>query len=148
MQGASQAHIAAELGVSRATVSGVVSGRARSRQVEERIAAILERPPEEIWPHWYGSEQMRGVTGLDPEERRIIERYRSLPRAERAALLDSLFARGATSAGGARDVIASGPGSMAAGRTISSTTITQRPARGAGASKTKSPEKRARKPKE
>lgn len=78
--GVSQAQIATDCGVAANTVSAVIHGRSRSQRVEHRIADITGLPAEQLWPHWYGSRAMQGVTGLTPEERELVEFYRSLPR--------------------------------------------------------------------
>jgi len=49
-KGITQAEIARRLGVSSATVSLVVSGRMRSRRVEQTIAEALGLPREILWP--------------------------------------------------------------------------------------------------
>lgn len=49
-KGITQAEIARRLGVSGATVSLVVSGRMRSRRVEQEIAEALGLPREILWP--------------------------------------------------------------------------------------------------
>jgi len=79
--GTTQAQIAQECGVAANTVSAVIHGRSRSQRVEQRIAEITGSDPAQLWPHWYGSRLMQGVTGLSQEERELVELYRSLPRA-------------------------------------------------------------------
>lgn len=49
-RGITQAEIARRLGVSSTTVSLVVSGRMRSRRVEQAIAESLGLPREILWP--------------------------------------------------------------------------------------------------
>lgn len=49
-KGITQAEIARRLGVSGATVSLVVSGRMRSRRVEQAISEALGLPRELLWP--------------------------------------------------------------------------------------------------
>lgn len=49
-KGITQAEIARRLGVSGPTVSLVVSGRMRSRRVEQEIAESLGLPREILWP--------------------------------------------------------------------------------------------------
>lgn len=119
MKGVSQSEIGREFGLSRSTVSAVVNGRSRSAQVEQRISEILGIPATELWPHWYGSRALAGVTGLTGEERALVEAFRALTPAQRQerlpAALDALASR-ATGAG--RNITASGKGSAAAGGNI------------------------------
>lgn len=49
-KGITQAEIARRLSVSGATVSLVVSGRMRSRRVEQAVAEALGLPREILWP--------------------------------------------------------------------------------------------------
>lgn len=51
-KGSSLASIARELGLDYQTVYAVASG-ARSRRVEARLAQVLGKPLEEIWPQHY-----------------------------------------------------------------------------------------------
>ncbi|KAB2899857.1 MAG: helix-turn-helix transcriptional regulator [Dokdonella sp.] len=51
-----QSDIARECGVAPNTVSAVVHGRSRSRQIETRIALVTGIDPAELWPQWYGPE--------------------------------------------------------------------------------------------
>lgn len=51
--GFSQQAIAAEMGVSKATVSHVLTGKARSRRLEQRVSEILDLPLYAIWPDYY-----------------------------------------------------------------------------------------------
>jgi len=57
MRGYTQAEVAAEIGsngVTPTSVYQVIQGRSRSKRIELRIAAIVDRPLAEIWPQWYG----------------------------------------------------------------------------------------------
>lgn len=47
--GQSPAMVAAELGVTRSTMSQVIHGRTTSHRVQSRIAAILDKAVSEIW---------------------------------------------------------------------------------------------------
>ena len=49
-KGITQAQIAKDLGVSRAFVCLVVSGKNRSRRVEKAIAELINMSPADIWP--------------------------------------------------------------------------------------------------
>lgn len=117
--GLSQAQIATACGVAPNTVSAVIHGRSRSAQVEQRISDLLGIPVNELWPHWYGSRALQGVTGLTADERSLIEAFRALTPAQRQerlpVALDALAGR-ATGAG--RNITASGKGSAAAGGNI------------------------------
>jgi len=59
MANTQQADIAEELKVARSTVHSVIEGNTRSKRVELRIAAIINRPLTEIWPQWYGPKASR-----------------------------------------------------------------------------------------
>ncbi len=52
-RGVTCADIARDLGITRNAVSLVVHNHATSRPVAERIAAILGRSPDAIWPGRY-----------------------------------------------------------------------------------------------
>jgi lambda repressor-like predicted transcriptional regulator len=57
--GVLQQDIALQLGVSPATVSSVINGRARSRHVELRVARITGLTLHELWPQWYDERDQR-----------------------------------------------------------------------------------------
>ncbi|MBN8715202.1 MAG: hypothetical protein J0H50_14780 [Xanthomonadales bacterium] len=65
LNGYTQADIAREFkkgrgnSISRSTVNMVINGRGRSRKIENRIAAILQMPLEELWPQWHVREPTR-----------------------------------------------------------------------------------------
>lgn len=48
--GTSPAMLADELGISQSSISAVVRGVQRSQRVMGRIAQIIEKPVDEIWP--------------------------------------------------------------------------------------------------
>ncbi|SIR05997.1 helix-turn-helix domain-containing protein [Pseudacidovorax sp. RU35E] len=50
MKGVTPAAIAEQLGVSTPTMSQVISGRSVSARIRNRIAEILGKPVDEIWP--------------------------------------------------------------------------------------------------
>lgn len=50
MAGTTPAVIAAELEVTRATVSQVIHGRSTSARIQERISSIIGKPVSMIWP--------------------------------------------------------------------------------------------------
>lgn len=54
--GTSMYRIAKELGVTQTTVGMVVRGHVKSRRIEDHIAAILKKRPEEIWAYRGDSE--------------------------------------------------------------------------------------------
>lgn len=60
MRGVSQLDIAKQLRgakrrhISATAVSLVIHGRSRSQRIENRIAAVIAKPPHEIWPQWHG----------------------------------------------------------------------------------------------
>lgn len=49
-----QADIARQCNVEPASVSAVVNGRSRSKQIERRIEVATGVPRERLWPQWYG----------------------------------------------------------------------------------------------
>lgn len=64
LNGYTQADIAREFkrgdsSISRSTVNMVINGRGRSRKIENRIAAILQVPPAELWPQWHSTKAER-----------------------------------------------------------------------------------------
>lgn len=108
--GYKQTNIAQELNVPRSTIYAVLHGRGRSRQVEDRIAAITGLAPEVLWPQWYGPDVPARVMVLghsnvaagrdlvgnhvrepaasygDPAEERMLRLYRALEPAQRDEL--------------------------------------------------------------
>lgn len=50
MKGITPTALAGELGVSNVTVSQVISGRSVSARVAQRIAEVIGKPVEMIWP--------------------------------------------------------------------------------------------------
>lgn len=62
--GVSQTGIATHLKVPRSTVYAVIYGISRSRQVEEHVATLIDRPLSEVWPKWYGDQRQ-------PRKRRV-----------------------------------------------------------------------------
>lgn len=81
--GYSLADLAREFELSRATVSAVVNGRSRSKQVEDRIVEITRMSPAELWPHWYGEKPLV-LSGI---ERELVLAFRAAsPAAQRRAL--------------------------------------------------------------
>lgn len=117
--GYKQVDLADELELSPNTVSAVIKGRSRSRQVEERIAAITGHTLEELWPQWHGEAPLV----LSAEERALVLLYRELPRPAREQILPvirdmSRDQRGGMVISGSRSVIANSPGAIAAGRGV------------------------------
>lgn len=68
--GSSQAEIARQLAVSRATVNQVVRGIERSRRVEAAIAKAIGKPLDRIWPAYYKTRRARRATRLVGGRRR------------------------------------------------------------------------------
>jgi lambda repressor-like predicted transcriptional regulator len=62
MNGTTPSVIAAELEVSRTTVSTVIHGRCESARVKERIAKVINKPVDAIWPP---SEKLPQVSRKD-----------------------------------------------------------------------------------
>lgn len=81
--GYKQVDLAGELGLSPNTVSAVIKGRSRSKQVEERIASITGHTLEELWPQWHGKTPLI----LSDEERALVLLYRELPPSARGQVL-------------------------------------------------------------
>lgn len=50
MRGVTPAAIAAELGVAHSSISQVISGRAESSRIKDRIAQVIGMPVAKIWP--------------------------------------------------------------------------------------------------
>jgi lambda repressor-like predicted transcriptional regulator len=50
MKGVTQARLADQLGVARATVSMVISGASRSERIQQAIADVLGFAQNDIWP--------------------------------------------------------------------------------------------------
>lgn len=50
MAGTTPAMLCDELGVSPSSVSQVISGHIRSERIQKRIAEIIGKPIEQIWP--------------------------------------------------------------------------------------------------
>jgi len=110
--GYSQADLARELEINRSAVSAVVAGHGRSKQVEERIAEIIRRPAEEIWPQWHGEKRLL-LSGI---ERELVLAFRA---ASSVAQRRALRALGAVSDD--EDVphrVNADRGSIAAGRDV------------------------------
>lgn len=42
--------IADEMGVTRTAVTGVIAGRSKSKRIQKRIAALINKPVHAIWP--------------------------------------------------------------------------------------------------
>lgn len=84
MRDYTQTELAAEVvgrsgkGVTPTSVYQVIQGRARSKSIELRIAAIIDKPLAEIWPQWYGAKVARSAR---PDSRTISQRMRELARA-------------------------------------------------------------------
>ena len=53
MRGTSASEVADAMNRSRAVVSNVIHSRTKSRRIATLVAAIIERPLEEIWPGRY-----------------------------------------------------------------------------------------------
>ena len=51
LQNVTAAQIARELGVARATVSAVLGGFRRQRRVEDKIAAVIGKPVEQVFEY-------------------------------------------------------------------------------------------------
>lgn len=45
--------------VSEKTVRMVIDGKSRSQGIEERIATLLELPPQKVFPNWYSAKGAR-----------------------------------------------------------------------------------------
>lgn len=118
--GYKQVDLAGEMGLAANTVSAVIKGRSRSRQVEERIAAITGYTLEELWPQWHGKPPLV----LSDDERALVLLYRELPPFQKEQVLPVIRemtrdVRGATLlSSGSKNVIANAPGSIAAGRGV------------------------------
>ena len=84
MRDYTQVELAAEVvgrngrGVTPTSVYQVIQGRARSKGIELRIAAIIDRPLAEIWPQWYGAAASHSAR---PDSRTISRRMAALARA-------------------------------------------------------------------
>jgi len=84
MRDYSQTELAAEVvgrsgkRVTPTSVYQVIQGRARSKSIELRIAAIINKPLAEIWPQWYGPTASRSAR---PDSRTITQRMNELARA-------------------------------------------------------------------
>lgn len=70
--GYGQADVARLIGTARSNVSSVVSGRSRSRAVEEKISELTEIPLSELWPQWYG--QPGGGVTVSGDGNRVVGR--------------------------------------------------------------------------
>lgn len=70
--GYSQADVARLVGTARSNVSAVVSGRSRSRTVEEKVSELTEIPLAELWPQWYG--QLGGGISVSGDGNRVVGR--------------------------------------------------------------------------
>jgi len=118
MGGYKQIDLANELGLSPNTVSAVVKGRSRSKQVEERIAAITGHSLAELWPQWYGE----GELILTTQERHLVVDFRALSPAQRDELIAMLHALkhgmriGGSVVGTGRSVVAGRDFNVGAGR--------------------------------
>jgi len=113
--GHKQKDVADELGVTPTSVNAVISGRSRSKQVEEWIAAATGRPLLELWPQWYGE----GELTLSDDERQLVRAYRDLSATDRQRAL-ALLKQGRIEQVGSRapgHVIAR-DGSIAAGGNV------------------------------
>lgn len=65
LSGSSLAEVARELGITKQTVNTVVSGRSRSRRIEEAIAQKLGMSLEEVWPGRYPEAELIGKGGIN-----------------------------------------------------------------------------------
>lgn len=88
--GASMAHLARDLGVSRASVGVVVDGFSRSKRTEDAIAHVLGLDAGQIWPQWYGGLPVQGV-----ERDRLPPIDAELVSAIQACYLDAVRETGA-----------------------------------------------------
>ena len=59
MRGTTPSAIADQLGLTRTTVSQVISGRGYSARVAEHIAKFLNKRVEDIWPHRVATSGLR-----------------------------------------------------------------------------------------
>lgn len=111
--GFSQAKLARELEINRSAVSAVVAGYGRSKQIEDRIADIIRRPPAEIWPQWHGEKPLL-LSGI---ERELVLAFRAASPAAQRRALRALGALSAQDDEPVRHVTAS-YGSIAAGGNV------------------------------
>ena len=123
LKGYSQADIANDCGVKPATVSMVINGKARSAQVEQRIADVTGYLRMNLWPQWYDDGAAPGKAWMElvgKDEKLLLRSYRALMPRERAIALAYVQALEAGNdpdppPRGGGSVIAGG-GSIAAGR--------------------------------
>lgn len=62
--------LAAELGVSKTSVSLVVNGKSVSDRVQRAIASRLGKDPEQVFPEYY--QRKRKITKPDEDEKQAI----------------------------------------------------------------------------
>lgn len=70
MKGVTPAALADELGVANSSVSQVISGRATSARISKRIAEIIGKSRDEIWP---------------PKDKPVLRRTKSIGTSVRRA---------------------------------------------------------------
>lgn len=93
--GYKQTEAAEQCGVAPTTIGAVISGRSRSKQVEEWIAATTGLALIDLWPQWYGE----GELTLSADERELVKAYRTLSPTTRLKLLAQAHGNAAPGAG-------------------------------------------------
>jgi lambda repressor-like predicted transcriptional regulator len=80
--GYKQVDLAREFSLEAGTISAIINGRSRSKQIEEKIAEITRLDPATLWPQWYGEAPLI----LSSEERDFMLDYRACSPTMQARL--------------------------------------------------------------
>lgn len=119
--GFKQVDLAREFELEPGSISSVINGRSRSRQVEERIAEVTRQPLEVLWPQWYAEG---GELILSAAERQLVQLFRKLSPAGQDKLVAQ--AEAGERAMSSTHTVHASRGSYAAGRDV---TIGSKPKR-------------------
>ena len=127
--GFTQRKLAAELGVTEGAVGQVLKGLSRSAKIEAGIAERLKMPLHAVFPQHYAApdasfglkESARYKT--DGLEDMLLRLFRALPDAAKLRALTLITEMQSGDAYQAKSVVASGAGSVAAGRDVSGVKI-------------------------
>ncbi|WP_020164666.1 helix-turn-helix domain-containing protein [Methyloversatilis discipulorum] len=83
-QGATQSDVARVVGVSPATVSGVINGTSKSRMVAMTIAGFLKKDVDVLWPGKYPKVYRRNRRDVCVDLERVFQALKATPAAARA----------------------------------------------------------------
>lgn len=82
--GATQSDVARVVGVSQATVSGVINGTSKSRKIAMTIAGFLGKDVDVLWPGKYPKVYRRNRKDAQEELMKVFQKLQATAVAARA----------------------------------------------------------------